>query len=537
MSNDEGNMSDDPTAHLFAALERGDSGLAYEFEGERLTWADLDARARSYAQALADAGIAKGERVVVYAQTCLELIISLFGNYYLGAVHVPVNNRYREAELAHILADCQPSAIICDREGESVMAGALAQAGLTRAPVRVGIGDGAVGAGFATLLDSSPDQAPPRPGARDPALMIYTSGTTGPSKGALLSHAQVINNMRALTGLWTWSSRDRLVLALPLFHVHGLCIGVHGAAIHGMAVLLERRFDVAAVIERFGEHERGRASVFMGVPTMYTSLVEHLRSNPAAAAKLACGRMFTSGSAALSADLWHEFAALTGQRIIERYGMTETLITLSNPYVGVRIAGTVGQPVPGCDAAVIDDAGDELPPGEPGELIVHSNGLMDGYWNLPQQTAATRVIDRDGRFWFRTGDVAYVGDQGYFHIVGRKSVDIIKSGGFKISAREIEEVLAGHPIVHEVAVVGVPDEKWGQKIVACVVPDAPMAGILDDPGQLLESLVALHRALLADYKQPRGLYLCDELPRNALGKLQKHRLLEAIERDGLNAEL
>jgi malonyl-CoA/methylmalonyl-CoA synthetase len=366
--------------------------------------------------------------------------------------------------------------------------------------------------------------------------LIYTSGTTGPSKGALLSHSQVINNMRALTGLWTWSSRDRLVLALPLFHVHGLCIGVHGAAIRGMAVLLERRFDVASVIDRFADHERGRASVFMGVPTMYTSLVEHLREHPAAAAKLACARMFTSGSAALSAGLWQEFADLTGQRIVERYGMTETLITLSNPYIGQRIAGAVGQPVPGCDAAIVDEAGDELPPGEPGELIVHSNGLMDGYWNLPQQTADARVVDRDGRIWFRTGDVAYVGAQGYFYIVGRSSVDIIKSGGFKISAREIEEVLAGHPVVYEVAVVGIPDAKWGQRIVACVVPDAPMAGILDDPAQLLESLVALHRALLADYKQPRGLYLCDELPRNALGKLQKHRLLESIERDGLNAQ-
>lgn len=530
-------MSDETTAYLFAALESGGSDLAYEFEGQRLSWAELDARARSYAQALANAGVAKGERVAVYVETCLELIVSLFGNYYLGAIHVPINTRYREREVAHILADCRATVIICDVAGESIMAGALAQAGLTRAPLCVGIGEGAAGVSFASLLATSPAPEPrARPRDRDPALLIYTSGTTGPSKGALLTHAHVIANMRALTGLWTWSSRDRLVLALPLFHVHGLCIGIHGAAIRGMTVLLERRFDVAAVVERFADHERGRASVFMGVPTMYTSLVEHLRETPAAAAKLACGRLFTSGSAALSAALWQEFMALTGQRIVERYGMTETLITLSNPYVGVRVAGSVGQPVPGCDAAVIDEAGDELRPGEAGELIVHSNGLMDGYWNLPQQTAQALVLDREGGKWFRTGDIAYVGAQGYFHIVGRKSVDIIKSGGFKISAREIEEVLMGHPIVYEVAVVGIPDAKWGQKIIACVVPDSPMAGILDEPGQLLESLVALHRALLADYKQPRGLYLCDELPRNALGKLQKHRLLEDIERDGLTVE-
>lgn len=528
---------EDTTAYLFAALERGGSDLAYEFEGQRLSWAELDARARSYAQALADAGVVEGDRVAVYVQTCLELIVSLFGNYYLKAIHVPINTRYREREVAHILADSRPAVVIADLEGGSVIAGALAQAQLARPPLRVGIGEGAAGVSFESLIATSPGpvrRARPREG--DAALLIYTSGTTGPSKGVLLSHGRVIANMRALTGLWTWSSRDRLVLALPLFHVHGLCIGVHGAAIHGMAVLLERRFDVAAVVARFGDHEHGRASVFMGVPTMYSSLVEHLRTAPADAAKLARGRLFTSGSAALSAALWQEFVTLTGQRIVERYGMSETLITLSNPYIGLRIPGAVGQPVPGCDAAVVDEEGNELPPGEAGELIVHSNGLMDGYWNLPQQTADTLLRDRDGRTWCRTGDIAYIGEHGYFHIVGRKSVDIIKSGGFKISAREIEDVLATHPVVHEVAVVGIPDAKWGQRIVACVVPDAPMAGILDNPGQLLESLVALHRALLADYKQPRGLYLCDELPRNALGKLQKHRLLEAIERDGLNAE-
>ncbi|MFO7561459.1 MAG: AMP-binding protein [Enhygromyxa sp.] len=523
-------MSRKSTAHLFAALEAASPSLAYEFEGRRLSWAELDERARSYANALAHAGVGKGDRVAVYAETSLELIIALFGNYYVGAVHVPINTRYRAAEVAHILADSQPAAVIGDRRGDAVLEQALALVDLPRPPLRVGLDEGAAGFRFAELLDAAPGEYL-RPRDDDLALLIYTSGTTGPSKGVMLTHGAVTANMRALTGLWTWSARDKLVLALPLFHVHGLCIGIHGAALHQIPVLLERRFDPAAVVERFADHERGNATLFMGVPTMYVALVEHLRAHPEAAGTLARGRLFTSGSAALAPELWEEFVELTDQRILERYGMSETLITLSNPYVGVRKPGSVGQPVPGCDAAVVDEQGDELGVGEPGELIVHSNGIMIGYWNLPEQTAACFIHDRNGQPWFRTGDVAYLDERGYFHIVGRKSVDIIKSGGFKISAREIEEVLARHPDLREVAVIGLPDPTWGERIVACVVPrSAPK-----QPEALLAALVELARAKLADYKKPRGLYLCDELPRNALGKLQKHLLREAVEREGLHA--
>lgn len=523
-------MSRKSTAHLFAALESGSSALAYELDGQRLSWAELDERARSYAHALAHAGVDKGDRVAVYAETSLELIIALFGNYYLGAVHVPINTRYRAAEVAHILSDAQPAAVVGDRIGDEVLEQALALANLARPPIRIGIDSDAAGFRFTELLAATPGDYL-RPRDDDLALLIYTSGTTGPSKGVMLTHGAVTANMRALTGLWTWSARDRLVLALPLFHVHGLCIGVHGAALHQLPVLLERRFDPAAIIDRFADHERGNATMFMGVPTMYAAIVEHLHAHPEAAATLARGRLFTSGSAALAPELWQEFVELTDQRILERYGMSETLITLSNPYVGVRKPGSVGQPIPGCDAAVVDDHGDELGVGEPGELIVHSNGIMAGYWNLPEQSAASFILDRDGQPWFRTGDVAFVDERGYFHIVGRKSVDIIKSGGFKISAREIEEVLSKHPEVREVAVIGVSDPKWGERIIACVA--AKQA--IEQPEALLDGLIAQARAELADYKKPRGLYLCEALPRNALGKLQKHLLREAIEREGLHA--
>jgi acyl-CoA synthetase (AMP-forming)/AMP-acid ligase II len=523
------------TGQLFDTLESASDELAYEFEGQRLTWAELDQRARAYANAMSGAGVGRGDRVAVYAETCLEQIIALFGNYFLGAIHVPINTRYRTLELAHILADSEPAAVIVDAAGNDVLESALARASLQRPPICVGVGEHANGFRFTELLDAEPGNYI-RPRDEDPALIIYTSGTTGPSKGVVHTHDGVIANTRALTGLWTWSSSDRLALALPLFHVHGLCIGIHGAAIHGMSVLLERRFDVTSILDRFGEHERGRASLFMGVPTMYAAIVEHLRAHPEAASVLARGRLFCAGSAALAPELWHAFAELTGHKILERYGMTETLITLTNPFVGVRLPGSVGHPVPGCDAAVVDDNGNELEAGEIGELIVHSNGIMSGYWNLPQQTAASFIPDRDGCPWFRTGDVAFVDEDGYFHLVGRASVDIIKSGGFKISATEIEAALASHPTVREVAIVGVDDPKWGQKVVACVVTNPAAAGELDDPGQLLDALIAHHRDRLADFKRPRGLYLVEELPRNAMGKVQKHQLLAGIEQAGLAAE-
>src|SRR5690349_14693412 len=247
------------TGQLFDALEGASDGLAYEFEGTRLTWAELDHRARAYANALSGAGVGRGDRVAVFAETCLEQIIALFGNYFLGAIHVPINIRYRAQELAHILTDCEPAAVIVDAAGGEVLDSVLSNVSLPRTPICVGIGEHSNGFRFADLLDAEPGNYI-RPRDEDPALIIYTSGTTGPSKGVVHTHDALIANTRALTGLWTWSNTDRLLLALPLFHVHGLCIGVHGAAIHGMSVLLERRFDVPSILDRFGDHERGRAS-------------------------------------------------------------------------------------------------------------------------------------------------------------------------------------------------------------------------------------------------------------------------------------
>lgn len=524
-------MSRQSTAHLFAALESGSQSPAIHFEGRTLSWAELDERARSYAKALAHAGIARGDRVAVVAETSLELVIALFGNFYLGAIHVPINTRYLAAEIAHILTDSAPSAVIGDSDHAARIDDALELAELEITPIRIGLDDDAPGFRFAELLAAAPGDYL-RPHDDDLALLIYTSGTTGPSKGAMLSHAAVLANTRALTGLWACSERDRLLLCLPLFHVHGLCVGLLGAVLQQMTILLERRFTPALVIERFGPGEGNEANLFYGVPTMYAALLEQLATDTEACRQLAYARLFVSGSAPLPTALWDRFVELTDQRILERYGMTETLITLSNPYVGVRRPGSVGQPVPGCDAAIVDEQGNELPSGETGELIVHSNGIMLGYWRSPQRSGESFMIDRKGERWFRTGDIGFEDEHGYFHIIGRSSVDIVKSGGFKIATRELEEVLADYPDIREVAVVGIPDPTWGEAIVACVVPTAE--GPIDADA-LLAELVAHHQTRLADFKKPRALLVCEVLPRNALGKLQKHLLIERLLASGPTA--
>lgn len=409
----------------------------------------------------------------------------MLGAYAIGAIWVPINTRYRAGEVGHILEDAQPRLLLCDPSLQDALPEhAIAQRDLCAPPPA------------AAEIEALPDDAP--------AMLIYTSGTMGRSKGATLSHAAVVEGIEALTGLWGWTDADVLSLQLPLFHVHGLCIGVHGGLLAGMQLRVHPKFAADAVVGDIRDHG---ATVFMGVPTMYTRLLEHLRARPEDGAALARARLFTAGSAALPAADLEAFEGFTGHRILERYGMSETLITFSNPLDGERRPGSVGREVPGVRARVVDDGGQPIAAGEVGELQVQTPAMMSGYWNNPEATAASF----DGP-WFRTGDVVERDTDGYVRIVGRKSVDIIKSGGFKISAREIEEALLLHPAVAEAAVVGLPDPTWGERIEAAVVLRTPA-----EPDALIEHAAAS----LADYKKPRVVHVVDALPRNALGKLQK----------------
>lgn len=463
--------------------------------------------------------------MAVLCESSPEVVVALLGHYRFGVVHVPINPRYRAQEVGHILRDSGARAVltrpgtecadVLDSLGEST---GLLRIALPRSEAAGGVSaDGiAATASFESLLRSNPLEVRAKgPNDDDAALLIYTSGTTGTSKGVELSARAIVSNIDSLTHLWRLSSRDVLALALPLFHVHGLFLGIHGALLHGMTTLLFERFDAVRIVEAF---ESEGASVFMGVPTMYVKLLDTLAARPEAAAALARGRLFTSGSAPLPADDFHSFEQKTGHRILERYGMSETLFTLSNPYEGERRPGTVGLPVPGCAARVVDDVGLDVKDDELGELVVQSSGLMTRYWGRPDDTAAS---SRDG--WFLTGDMAHRAPDGYVTIAGRKSVDFIKSGGFKISAREIEDVLRRHPRVVDVAVFGGPDRLFGERIVAAVVL-APGSEPPPDVASLLVELSEFAGRFLVDYKRPRAVVILDELPRNALGKVQKHLL-------------
>ena len=378
------------TDHLAQPGDR----VAFESQGETRSYRDLAQRAAALAGGLVAAGVKPGDRVAAVGSPSLWLIEAMLATYHCGAIWVPINPRYREEERNHVLSD--------------------SGAKLEVAPEL-------------ELPAADPIDLVPREDT-DAAMLIYTSGTTGRSKGVELSFSAIGSAIGALVDRWRWTETDVLSLHLPLFHVHGLCIGVHGTLLRRMRAIIHPRFDAAAVVEDF----RRGATVFMGVPTMYTRLLEHLEADPAQAEPLRGARLFTAGSAALPAADLRRFEALTGHRILERYGMTETLITLSNPYEGDRREGSVGTPIAGVQVKIDDE----------GELLVQTPGMMTGYWERPEDTAAAF----DGP-WFRTGDIGDRDPDGYLRIVGRRSLDIINSGGFKIGgARDRGRV--GLPLRH-----------------------------------------------------------------------------------------
>jgi malonyl-CoA/methylmalonyl-CoA synthetase len=411
------------------------------------------------------AGLAPGDRV-------------LFG---AGIVVVPTNVAYRERELAHIVSDARPKAAVVDSGRRASWFRDAA------GPETVVIGPDV------NLPDHDPDvldAALPE----DPALIGYTSGTTGSPKGALLSHANLLAGSKSVGLAWRWTAADRLVLALPLFHAHGLCVGLHGTLLAGASAVLLPRFDVGAVLDAAHQHE---ASMFFGVPTMYHRLARSSRVS-----ELARLRLCVSGSAPLPAELHRSLADRAGQQVLERYGMTETLMLVSNPYDGERRPGTVGFPLPGVEVRLSD--------GDEGEIQVRGPNVFAGYWERSQATAESFT---DG--WFRTGDLASVDPDGYVTILGR-SKDLIISGGFNVYPREVEEVLLSHPDVAEVAIVGTPSDEWGEVVTAFVVP----AG----DHRAAEPLLALASEQLAPFKRPRIVHFVDTLPRNALGKVLKQEL-------------
>ena len=459
---------------------------ALHYAGKTYSFRELDERSNSLAQYLISQGFSPGDRLCVYLANCLELIDIYLACIKAGVIFVPINILYREREISHILRDAQPRAVISDeRISDSIplwTRGALELAALNSAAVRP-----------AMRLDGD-----------CPAGIIYTSGTTGASKGAVLSHNNFAVNALNLITCWQITSSDRLLLALPLFHVHGLGNGLHCWLISGCRTELLERFSHQSTCEAFLQF---RPTLFFGVPAMYVRMLEW---EPAHAREIGSFmRLFVSGSAPLSPAVLSDFEALFQQRILERYGMSETLMNLSNPYIGERRPGTVGLPLPGVSVQLLDSGGKPVADGETGEVFLRGSNVFGGYWRCDDANRASFVNG-----FFRTGDLATRSPDGYYTLCGRKS-DVIISGGFNIYPREIEEFLEEQPEIAEAAVVGSPDRIRGEMPVAYVVARESF-----DPADM----EARCRNRMASFKVPRKFVTVEALPRNALGKVQKHLL-------------
>ncbi|AXG82081.1 acyl-CoA synthetase [Streptomyces paludis] len=476
---------------LLPALAARAQRPALRFGDRALSHAELADAAGSVAAGLTGAG-----RVAVWATPTLGTAVGVVGALLAGVPVVPVNPGSGERELAHIIGDSAPTHVVADPD--VMLPPALA------ALVRVA--PAAAGAGSAT------ERSFAEPAPESPALIVYTSGTTGPPKGVVLPRRAVAATLDALEDAWQWTADDVLVHALPLFHVHGLILGILGPLRRGGAVRHLGRFDTEGVTREL----LSGATMFFGVPTMYHRLAEALGTDPALAKALAGARLLVSGSAALPLTDHRRITAATGRRVVERYGMTETLMNTSVRADGETRAGTVGVPLRGVELRLVDEAGDAIGTydGESvGEIQVRGPNLFTEYLNRPEATADAFT---DG--WFRTGDMAIRDPDGQVRIVGRKATDLIKSGGYKIGAGEIENVLLEHPGVREAAVTGEPDADLGERIVAWIVPAR------DETPPSAEELAAHVAAQLAAHKRPRAVRYLDALPRNDMGKIMKREL-------------
>lgn len=441
---------------------------ALRFGDQVTTYRELDRWTAEVAGAIAGA-----QRIAVWAAPRVETVVAVVAGLRAGVPVVPLNPKAGEREVAHILGDSKPDLVLDES------------------------------------LPASPGFEAAAVSPTAPALIVYTSGTTGPPKGVVLPHSAIASNLDALASAWQWTADDTVAHALPLFHVHGLILGMLGPLRLGGTAYHIGRFSPAAVAAAL----RSSATVLFGVPTMYHRLAEAASDDADVASALAGARLLVSGSAALPVVDHERILRATGQRVVERYGMTETLMNCAVRADGDRVPGTVGPPLPDVDVRLVDDEGrDVRDAGEVGEILVRGPNLFLEYLNRPDATAEAM---RDG--WFHTGDVATWTNGGAIRIVGRRATDLIKSGGYKIGAGEIENALLDHPAVAEAAVTGAPDADLGERVVAWIVA-AP--GVRPDPDDLAEWVATQ----LAPHKRPREIHILDALPRNAMGKVLKKAL-------------
>ena len=501
-------------ANLFSALRDAfpaDLGsVAVETASDtplHYTWRDLDRGTAMLANLLASLDLPEGSRVAVQTEKSVEALMLYLAVLRAGLVYLPLNTAYQRDEIGYFIGNAEPAVVVCAPKNFSWISRLAFAAGTAHVFT---LGDDRSG----TLLQRAAVQsdhhtAVPRD-ASDLAAILYTSGTTGRSKGAMLSHGNLLSNARVLKSYWGWREGDVLIHALPIFHVHGLFVAIHGALLNGSKMIWFDRFEPRAVIARLPE-----ASVFMGVPTLYVRLL-----NEAGFTRETCAgmRLFISGSAPLLIETFDQFRMRTGHTILERYGMTETAMLTSNPCAaedGERRGGTVGFALPGVEVRVVDDAGMECKASEIGNMQVRGPNVFRGYWRMAEKTA--EEFTPDG--WFKTGDVGRIDAAGYIAIVGR-SKDLIISGGFNVYPAEVESTLNEMDGVAESAVIGVPHPDFGEAVVAVVVAR---------PGQApdADALIAQLKAMIANFKVPKRVFVVDELPRNTMGKVQKNLLRDA----------
>jgi malonyl-CoA/methylmalonyl-CoA synthetase len=463
----------------------------------------LDRWVGRYASALADLGLQPGDRIAVQIEKSAANIALYLAALRLGAVYVPLNTAYVEREVEYFFGDAEPRVCVVAPGRYEKLAAVARAAGVAHCLTLGADGEGSL----AELVErQTREHDIVARTANDLAVICYTSGTTGRSKGAMITHGNLASNARALIEAWGFTANDVLLHALPLYHVHGLFVALHCALLSGARILLQPKFDARAVLETLP-----RATVMMGVPTFYTRLLAEPQLDRTSVSNV---RLFVSGSAPLLVDTFEAFAARTGHRILERYGMTETGMIATNPLKGERRAGTVGHPLPGVSVRITSDAGEPVPNGTIGNVEVKGPNVFQGYWRMPEKTAAE--FRADG--YFITGDLGMFDESGYLRLIGRAK-DLIISGGLNVYPKEVEEALDAFPGVVESAVFGVPHPDFGEAVAAAITV---RPGSTVDPDTILAAL----RTRLAAFKTPKRIFIVDELPRNAMSKVQKAVLRE-----------
>ena len=473
-------------------------------DGTTLTYDAFLALAARYAHALRAAGLQAGDRVALQLEKSPAMLAVIAGAIQAGVVFLPLNPAYTPIEVAYFVTDAGARLLLCDATYAAALKPIAAAAG---AGLGVLNADGT--GSFADLARDHPAAFPTEArGPDDLAAFLYTSGTTGRSKGAMLSHENLLSNAQVLTRAWRFTADDVLLHALPIFHTHGLFVATNVALLAGAKLIFLPKFDAEQVIGLLP-----RATAMMGVPTFYTRLLADPRLTRDLVGHM---RLFVSGSAPLLADTHRQWQDRTRQIILERYGMTETNMITSNPYDGARRAGTVGQPLPGVEVRICDADGADLPCGDVGVIEVRGPNVFQGYWQMPEKTRED--LRADG--FFSTGDLGVMDDQGYVTIVGRAK-DLVISGGFNVYPKEVEDLIDALPGVLESAVIGVPHPDFGEAVVAVVVP---RNGATLEPAQIMADLVPN----LARFKQPKFIEIRDDLPRNTMGKVQKKLLRDQL---------